>query len=53
MNPKPSFVASFVAQAFESFAKLWRFQQRHRAMDQGSYFVHARVDARVPTRCLG
>ena len=32
MNPKPSFIAaSFVAQAFKSFAKLWRFQQRHRA----------------------
>ena len=32
MNPKPSFIAaSFVAQAFKSFAKLWRFQQEHRA----------------------
>ena len=32
MNPEPSFIAaSFVAQAFKSFAKLWRFQQRHRA----------------------
>ena len=31
MNPKPSFIASFIAQAFKSFAKLWRFQQRHRA----------------------
>jgi hypothetical protein len=32
VNPEPSFIAaSFVAQAFKSFAKLWRFQQRHRA----------------------
>ena len=41
MNPKPSFIASFIAQAFKSFAKLWRFQQRHRAAltDAGARFV--------------